>query len=64
MPQLATDKILDYLSSSIICLDADLRLCYINATGEMLFDSSFTALAGRAFNQLFSQVEASTITSK
>jgi two-component system nitrogen regulation sensor histidine kinase GlnL len=64
MPQLATDKILDYLSSSIICLDADLRLCYINATGEMLFDSSFTTLAGRDFNQLFSQVEASTITTK
>ena len=64
MPQLAVDKILDYLSSTIICLDQRLTLCYINATGEMLFDSSFSTLVGRDFNQLFSRVEASTITGK
>jgi len=64
MPQLAVDKILDNLSSTIICLDQELRLCHINATGEMLFDSSISALIGRDFSQLFSQVEASTITAK
>lgn len=64
MPQLAVDKILDYLSSTIICLDQDLKLCHINATGEMLFDSSISALTGRNFNQLFSPVETSTITGK
>lgn len=59
---LAVDKILDYLSSSIICLDTDLKLCHINATGEMLFDSSASTLIGKNFSQLFSQVEPSTIT--
>jgi len=64
MPKLAVDKILDYLSSSIICLDANLKLCHLNATGEILFDSSASSLIGKKFNQLFSQVEPSTITSK
>ncbi len=64
MPQLAVDKILDYLSSTIICLDQNLKLCHINATGEMLFDSSISSLIGRNFNQLFSPVETSTITGK
>ncbi len=64
MPKLAVDKILDYLSSSIICLDPNLKLCHINATGEILFDSSASNLIGRDFDRLFSQVETSTITSK
>ncbi len=64
MAKLAVDKILDYLSSSVICLDADLKLCHLNATGEILFDSSASTLIGRDFNQLFSQVEPSTITAK
>ena len=64
MTQLAVDKILDYLSSSIICLDQDLRLWHINATGEMLFDSSISSLLGREFNLFFSQVEPNTITGK
>ncbi len=64
MAKLAVDKILDYLSSSIICLDANLKICHLNATGEILFDSSASSLIGRDFNQLFSQVEPSTITAK
>ena len=64
MAKLAVDKILDYLSSSIICLDTDLKLCHLNATGEILFDSSASTLIGRDFSQLFSQVEPSTITAK
>lgn len=61
---LAIDKIIDYLSSSIICLDPDLKLCHINATGEILFDRSASNLIGRDFDRLFSQVEPSTITAK
>jgi len=64
MPQFAVDKILDYLSSTIMCLDANLKLNYINATGEMLFESSASSLIGRDFSRLFSQVESSTITGK
>ena len=64
MAQLAVDKILDYLSSTIICLDQDLKLCHINATGEILFECSISTLMGKEFNQLFSPVEASTITDK
>jgi two-component system nitrogen regulation sensor histidine kinase GlnL len=64
MPQLAADKILDYLSSAVVCLDTTLRICHINAPGEMLFDSSAASLLGKDFNQLFSQIEPSTITSK
>lgn len=64
MPQLAVDKILDYLSSTIICLDQDLKLCHINATGEILFECSISTLMGKEFNQLFSPVEASTITAE
>ena len=64
MPQLAVDKVLDYLSSSIICLDENLKLCHINATAEILFDTSAASLIGRNFNQLFSPVEPSTIVTK
>jgi two-component system nitrogen regulation sensor histidine kinase GlnL len=64
MAQLAVDKILDYLSSTIICLDQYLKLCHINATGEILFECSISTLMGKEFNQLFSPVEASTITDK
>ena len=64
MSHFAVDKILDYLSSTIICLDENLRLCYINSTGEILFDTSASSLTGRDFYQLFSQVEPSTITTK
>jgi len=64
MPQLSVDKILDYLSSTIICLDQNLELCHINSTGEILFDSSISTLLGKKFDQLFSQVETSTITKK
>jgi two-component system nitrogen regulation sensor histidine kinase GlnL len=64
MPPPAVDKLLDYLKCSIICLDQDLKLSHINATGEILFDNSISALLGREFRQLFSQVEPSTITGK
>ncbi len=58
-----SDKILDTLNSAIVCLDADARVTYINATGEMMFDASAAALEGKFFDSLLSQVEVNTITS-
>ena len=64
MAKLAIDNILDTLSSSIICIDDNLIIRYINSTAEVLFDNSSSALVGKEFKQLFSQVESSTITDK
>jgi two-component system nitrogen regulation sensor histidine kinase GlnL len=64
MVKLAVDKILDTLSSCILCVDANLDLSYINSTAEILFDNSASTLLGKNFRQLFSQVETSTITDK
>jgi len=64
MAKLAIDKILDTLSSSIICVDEFLIIRYINSTAEILFDNSASTLIGKQFKQLFSQVESSTITDK
>ena len=64
MARLATDRILDTLSSCILCVDANLNLSYINSTAEILFDNSASTLLGKNFRQLFSQAEASTITDK
>jgi len=58
-----SDKILDTLNSTILCLDADTRVTYINATGEIMFDASAVTLKGKLFEQLLSQVEPNTITS-
>ena len=63
MGQFAADKILDSLNSAIVCLDRGLRVCYVNSTAEALFGASSSTLLGKKFDQLFSQVESSTITS-
>ncbi|MCP3688382.1 MAG: PAS domain-containing protein, partial [Gammaproteobacteria bacterium] len=55
---------LDKLNSTILCVDADLRILYINSTGEELFDASASALLGRSFLRLLSPVEANTLTTK
>ncbi|RLA05443.1 MAG: PAS domain-containing sensor histidine kinase, partial [Gammaproteobacteria bacterium] len=52
------------LSSSIICVDENLIIRYINSTAEILFGNSASTLIGKEFKRLFSQVEASTITDK
>ncbi len=57
------DKILDTLNSTILCLDTDQRVAYINSTGEILFDASASFLLGKSFSQLLSAVETSTISS-
>ena len=64
MAKLAIDKILDTLSSSIICVDENLIIRYINSTAEIFFDNSASTLIGKEFKRLFSQVEPSTITDK
>ncbi len=55
---------LDTLNSTILCLDADLRILYINSTGEELFDASTNSLIGKSFLHLLSPVEASTLNTK
>ena len=57
-------RILDTLNSSILCLDNQRRISYVNAAGEALFESSATSLNGRRFDSLLSQVEPSSILSK
>jgi len=53
MPMISASKILDYLNSSIIYLNADLIISQVNATAEVFFDSSETALVNKPFNSLF-----------
>jgi two-component system nitrogen regulation sensor histidine kinase GlnL len=57
-------RILDTLQASILCLDPTLRVTYVNATAEALFDQSAAHLVGRRFDSLLSRVEHSTILGK
>ena len=58
------ERILDTLNSSIICLDAERQITYINAAGEALFETSAGALIGRNFTSLLSGLEPSSIVDK
>ena len=58
------ERILDTLNSSIICLDARRQITYINSAGEALFESSASALIGRNFTSLLSELEPSSIVDK
>ncbi len=58
------DKILDTLNCTIVCLDANLTVSYLNSNGEILFDSSASSLTGKPFEQLLSLVEPNTINDK
>jgi two-component system nitrogen regulation sensor histidine kinase GlnL len=63
-PTLSADtgyRILDTLNSSILCLDNETCITYINAAGEALFENSAASLLGRRFDSLLSQVEPSSI---
>jgi two-component system nitrogen regulation sensor histidine kinase GlnL len=53
MNTIDASKILDYLNSSIICLDSDLIINQVNATAEVFFDSSESALLNHHFASLF-----------
>lgn len=53
MNSIEASTILDYLNSSIICLDSDLVINQANTTAEVFFDSSETALLNHSFASLF-----------
>jgi len=57
-------RILDTLKATLLCLDGERRITYINATGETFFDNSADSLIGRPFASLLSQIEPSTIADK
>ena len=63
MPDLS-HRILDALQTSLVYLDREHRITYINATAETLFDNSAGSLIGRPFTSLLSPVEPSTIVEK
>ncbi len=63
MPDLSY-RILDALKTSLLYLDHERRITYVNATAEALFENSAGSLIGRPFPSLLSQVEASTIADK
>jgi two-component system nitrogen regulation sensor histidine kinase GlnL len=58
------ERILDTLNSSILCLDAERRISYVNSAAEVLFENSAASLVGRHFASLLSQLEPSTILGK
>lgn len=62
-PELGS-RILDALKSTIVCLDNERRISYINATGETLFENSANSLIGREFESLLSRLEPSTVIDK
>ena len=57
-------RILDTLNSAILCLDSERRVSYVNTAAEVLFESSASALLGRHFASLLSQLEPSSILDK
>ena len=54
-------RILDTLNSSILLVDDQGLVNYVNAAAEALFDSSAASLVGRRFSDLLSQMEPSSI---
>ena len=63
-PNGISERILDTLNSSIMCLDAKRQITYINSAGEALFESSASSLVGRHFASLLSELEPSSILDK
>ena len=57
-------RILDTLNLSILCLDGERCVSYVNTAAEALFESSAQALIGRPFRSLLSQLEPSSILDK
>ena len=57
-------RILDTLKTSLLYLDRERCITYVNATAEALFEISAGSLIGRPFASLLSQVEYSTISEK
>lgn len=63
MPLITANKILDYLDSSIICMNSNLQIKQVNATAEVFFDTSESALLDRKFHELLSKKEDNSILS-
>jgi two-component system nitrogen regulation sensor histidine kinase GlnL len=63
MNLIPANKILDYLDSSIICMDAELKIRQVNATAEVFFATSEKALQSKDFTSLFSTLEDNSILS-
>ncbi|MFT4651228.1 MAG: two-component system nitrogen regulation sensor histidine kinase GlnL [Polaribacter sp.] len=61
---ITASKILDTLNSSVICLNRNWAISYVNFAAEELFSSSASRLYGKNIHQLFSQLEPNTITKK
>ncbi len=57
-------RILDTLTTALLCLNRERRITYVNATAEALLDASANSLIGCPFISLLSQVEPSSITDK
>jgi len=58
------ERILDTLNASILCLDDERRITFVNTAGEALFENSASSLVGRPFASLLSQLEPSSILAK
>jgi len=50
-------QIVDGLTNAVMLLNSDMRVEYINPTGEMLFDSSLNRLKGMVIDELFPEAE-------
>lgn len=55
MTLLNANKILDYLNSSIVCLNSNLEINQVNSTAEVFFDTSEKALTNKPFTSLFDE---------
>lgn len=63
MALITANKILDYLDSSIICMSSELKIQQANATAEVFFDTSESALIDKPFSELLSKQEDNSILS-
>ncbi len=53
LPEIHSESLLDYLSTSVLVFDRDFRLRYINPAGEVMFAQSHRHAHGKAINELF-----------
>lgn len=53
MSVIKSRTILDYLNSSIICLNSELKINQVNATAEVFFDTSEKLMLNKPFGSLF-----------
>ena len=63
MTLITAHKILDYLDSSILCMDSNLRIKQVNATAEVFFDTSASTLIDKNLSDLLSKKEENSILS-